>query len=153
MQKQVNTALASGLCGMRAAQGAFIYHSHTFLAEDGVVIGRFVWPSPENPQGVKGASLSPTVPLGLIERAVVYVEGLVGSEDEIPAGALVTVVRQGSFWAKTKNEAQVGQKIFASLADGTMVAGGAGETVSGHVETPWTVDQNAQAGEILVISA
>ena len=46
-----------------------------------------------------------------------------------------------------------GQVLFAKTADGTLVPGTAGGTVSGAVETPWTITESAAAGEIFHASA
>lgn len=58
----------------------------------------------------------------------------------------------GDFWVKATTVATVGQKVFASVTDGTIATGAASKTVAGHVETEWFVSHGAAVGDLIIIS-
>ena len=71
----------------------------------------------------------------------------------IREGSTVTVVLSGERWVLSGTAATAGQKVFAVKADGSVKTGAAGATVTGAVETKWTVVRGGAAGEVIAISA
>ena len=68
------------------------------------------------------------------------------------AGFAVEVAERGEFFAKSAYAATLGQKVFATLADGTLQFGTAGATVTGAVETAFVVTRGGAAGAVIKIS-
>lgn len=58
----------------------------------------------------------------------------------------------GDFWAYSTTVATEGQKVFASITNGTIATGTAGATVTGFVETDWYVSYGAAIGSLIIIS-
>lgn len=117
--------------------------------DNGVNIGRFAWVV----QGVAGNSGS-AKPAGLVGRdnQAVITAWLADGTQLINKGLPVTVHVAGDFWVKTLTSASIGQKVFASLTTGEVKTDAAGATVSGYVETGWTVTSTALANELIKIS-
>lgn len=154
-QKTVNQYLAPAVegdfadHGIRAAQlaGEMQYVAGT----GGVVVGRFAWIHTDNTVTNTGTG----VPAGFIHRSQqgLITTYLTGSTMTINEGFPIAVMAQGSFWAKTTTIATVGQKVFASLTDGTISTAAAGATVSGSIETPFTVSSAGAVGELIQVSS
>ena len=78
---------------------------------------------------------------------------LAESGNLIPVGFPVTLMRTGDYYAAvTVASAEKGEKAFAKLADGTMQPAAAGATVSGFIETDFTISRPAGVGELAVMS-
>jgi hypothetical protein len=124
-----------------AGPGAFVA-----AATVGCNTGRFAWAD------ATGTFLSNTgtgLPIGFVHRDL---QGslynlLANAGTNIPPGYPVTAFTQGDFWARFPGGATRGQKVFASLADGSCLADTAGATVSGAVVT------GAIAATTLTVSA
>lgn len=73
----------------------------------------------------------------------------------IPAGFPVTVYNGGDFWVHNYGSGAVtlGQKAFATLANGQPQFGAAGGTVTGAVETKWIAMTTGAAGSLIKISS
>lgn len=69
-------------------------------------------------------------------------------------GQACPVADGGCFYATPTTSATVGQKVFASLSDGSVLqTASSGATVSGYVETDFTVKTPATSGGIMIIEA
>lgn len=103
-----------------AGEGQFVAGS------SGVVVGRFGW-------AVNGvvSNAGTGVPTGFVHRDLQALNFNLLSQATmtIPDGYAVTLMSAGDFWARCGSPATVGQKIFASLADGTLLADTAGASV------------------------
>lgn len=78
---------------------------------------------------------------------------LAESGNLIPQGRPVTLMRSGDYWFRANtNAAAKGQKVFASLTDGSTLVANAGATVTGYVETSFVVSIGCAAGELGVMS-
>lgn len=91
--------------------------------------------------------------MGFVMRVQMYPNYILTSEGTltVPSGSALSVAVRGDFYAMSKTAAEIGQKVFASTTDGSISTGAAGASVSGHVETDWTVKRGAPAGELIVI--
>ena len=154
-QKTVGRAYAIGVAGDKAALNPTSYTVAQCLAESDMAVGTFAFAgsAPEFAANA-GSDL-----LGFVVRNLVYHAYGLGRDEQgslvIGAGQAVTMATKGDFYAVTTTAPSVGQRIFASTTDGTLATGAAGATVAGHVETKWSVTDEADgvAGSLIVISA
>lgn len=135
--------------GIRAVQVAG--EQQHVAGTGGVTVGAFAWIKTDGTVVNAGTG----VPAGFIHRNQqgLITTYLAGSTMTINAGFPIAVMAQGAFWAKTTTIATVGQKVFASLTNGTIATGAAGATVAGFIETPFTVASAAAANELIQISS
>ena len=93
----------------------------------GVTVGRFAW-SDTNGLVLNSGS---GVPTGFVHRDMqaLITTWLGEASMLIPQGQPVTLMAQGDFWARSGNAAVGKQKVFANLADGTVLCDTAGATV------------------------
>lgn len=68
----------------------------------------------------------------------------------IPKGFGVTLYDGGDFWARFAAGAQIGQKVFASIADGSVIA--ATEAPADTEDTGFIVASKAEAGALAKIT-
>ena len=118
-------------------------------ASGGATIGRFAWTS-----GSTVSNAGSGKPKGIIHREsqALITTFLAEGSYVIPQGLPVTIHNQGDFWVKTLTNATVGQKVFASLTTGQVKTDAAGATVSGYIETDWSVASAASANEIIIVT-
>lgn len=111
---------------------------------NGVVVGRFAW-------AVNGvvSNAGTGVPTGFVHRDLQALNYNLLSQSTmtVPEGYPVTLMSAGDFWARSTDPAAVGQKIFASLADGSVIADAAGSSIGAASVT------GAIAGTTLTVSA
>ena len=155
-QSRINRTLPVGVEGAFASTNP--YHSLLNAAQGqykaasaGVVVGRFAWVDPVTglATNVKGAL---TVG-GFVLRANTATVLTPGQEYSmtIRGGFEVELFDGGDFWARFAAGATIGQNVFASDADGTLVAD-AGTTLLDHTLTPFKVASTAAAGELAKIT-
>ncbi|WP_244896152.1 hypothetical protein ABXR98_17180 [Snodgrassella alvi] len=77
-------------------------------------------------------------------------EYLAESSLTIPKGFIVTLYDGGDFWARFAGGANIGQKVFASTANGSVAA--ADTAPAGYEETGFIVASKAEAGALAKIS-
>lgn len=123
----------------------------------GVTVGRFARARNDNGMVSNG---DPGVPsrLGFCARnqsPVVITSWLGQNSMLITSGLEVTLFNSGDFWARFAAGAGIGQKVFASFADGSAIAGTAGGTVAGASVTAsaGAVVTGAIAATTLTVSA
>lgn len=116
----------------------------------GVTIGRFAWADANGLVLNSGTG----APSGFVHREQqgVITEWLGRSTMLVPKGLPITLHNAGDFWVRTATAATIGQKIFASITDGTVQTGAAGATIAGFVETKWFAQSVAAAGELVKMS-
>lgn len=151
LQTVVNTELAVGVAGDLVNVTDKMYTAVNPIAETAVTAGCFVC---QGTDPMKQCKLGGTVPMGIAQRVYQYNnESLVaGASMTIPAGSGVSVIKKGYVYVAATAAATVGQKVFAVLATGAIKTGAAGASVSGAVETDWSVLTPATAaGDIIVI--
>lgn len=125
----------------------------TFRAgSNGVKVATFVWRDATDPTLVNNTGTG--LPVGFVQNVLTATITDIndGVSLDIMAGREVSPIAQGDFWAEATTDAVVGQKVFAVLADGTLVTGAAGATVTGAVETDWTVIKTGLAGDTFIMS-
>jgi hypothetical protein len=122
-----------------AGQGQFVAGSN------GVVVGRFAWADSDGIVSNAGTG----VPTGFVHRDLQALNFNLLSQATmtIPEGYAVTLMSAGDFWARCSGPATVGQKIYASLADGTLLADAAGTSIGAASVT------GSIAGTTLTVSA
>lgn len=114
----------------------------------GIYQSRFVWADGTDATLVNNTGTG--VPLGFVMNTGKGVIPL-GSTGSLllEEGTDVGVFTNGDFWVRTATAATAGQKIFATLADGTIQTAAAGATVSGAVETPYYVASAGDADSLI----
>lgn len=125
-----------------AGEGALV------AGDDGVTVGRFAWVDEDN---LTASNTGTGVPQGFVSREgqALITDWMGNASMLIPAGMAVDLKTRGDFIVKTTTAATIGQKIFASLTDGTISTGTAGATIAGSVETIFTVGSAGAANEII----
>lgn len=155
-QTQVNLTPAIGLNGDFASgnpRASFPSPEGGFVAgSGGVTVGRFAWVGSD---GKTVLNTGTGKPQGFIhrEQQAFITTYLAESGSNVPAGQPVTLMNKGDYFATaTVNAAVIGQKVFAKLADGTVQTGAAGATISGFIETDFSVSRACLTGELTVIT-
>ena len=157
-QKEIQKKQAKGIQGDKATLNPVVYADRNYVvdADDTVTIGNFVWAVDTQPDGNvwRATNTGTGAPLGLVERWLGYFNFnlLDGGTLIVPKNSALKIVRRGDMFAVSTTAATVGQKVFAKLADGTLVTGAAESTISGAVETTWSVMEGGEIGDIIVIS-
>jgi len=123
-------------------------------AAAGVTIATFVFRDATDPTIVTNVAPSATTkPVGFIQNLGQAIIGYgLSNSMLIRGGAEISPKVGGDFWAKSSTVATEGQKVFASVTDGTIATGAAGATVTGYVETDWYVSHGAAVGNLIIIS-
>lgn len=154
LQTQVNIEMAKAVPGDKATANPFVYPAESPKAGEDVRCGRFVWLDASGRAAGGAAGAVSTQPLGLVERVIdkfnydLKSPGALTINNNSP----LTVGMRGDYWVECAGAAAAGQKVFANTDDGAIAAGAAGASMSGHVETAWTVVQGGPAGAVIKIS-
>lgn len=155
-QTRLNRTLPVGVEGSFASTNP--YHSLLNAAEAqykaaaaGVVAGRFAWVDPVTglATNVKGS-----LTLGgfvLRENTATVLTPTEEYSMTIRGGFEVNLYDGGDFWARFAGGATIGQNVFATDADGTLVAA-TGDTLADHTLTPFKIASTAAAGELAKIT-
>ena len=170
LQKQVYIVPAKGQNGQPADWNAATPIEHTpqmRAAVAGIKIGSFVWrgTAPAG-SGLEMQSQAWATNTGSgVPEGFVYLNRSMNlpvdasASYAIDLNKYVPVAVSGAFYVSAATAPTVGQKVFAKLADGTLLYGAAGATVSGGVETKWAVkavdgqqDGSGTAGYLVTIS-
>lgn len=153
-QTQVQAYPSIGVPGERASGNPVVHRVPTPLADGNVLVGSFAFGLASDPTTVAQASSAGAYVVGFVERlhSQVMYDTTAEASQVILDGNSVTVAAKGDFYCKSLTTATVGQKVFASTSDGTIKTGAANATVSGYVETDFSVIVGAAIGEIVTIS-
>lgn len=135
-------ASANPYASVLAGEGELI------VGASGVTVGRFAWATAA---GAVGNVQVANGRFGFVhrEQQAFITTWLGASSMLVPAGVNITLMSAGDFWGRTTTVATIGQKVFASITDGTIATGAAGATVAGFVETKFVVQSVAAAGELI----
>ncbi|NWC11929.1 hypothetical protein HX776_24385 [Pseudomonas agarici] len=114
----------------------------------GVTVGRFAWATAA---GVVSNVQTSGAPTGFVHRhQQAFITAWLGASSMlIPAGVNMALMAAGDFWGRSTTVATIGQKVFASITDGTIATGAAGATIAGFIETKFTVQAPAAVGELI----
>lgn len=159
LQKQVNLYRAAGVQGDKATPNQSIYFPKQMVAEGDVTVGTFVFygtdaskQASNSKTGGTGGTAADLI--GFVERVINYANYDVTSEGTliVPNKSTLTIAMCGDYWATATTAATPRQKVFVNPTTGAISTAAAGGTVSGAVETPWTVIQGGEAGTPILIS-
>ena len=128
-------ASANPRASMLAGEGQLI------AGAAGVIIGRFA--RAKNSDGtVTNGDPGVANRMGFVHRdQISLITAWLGSSSmTVPAGLEITLYDQGDFWARFAGGGTIGQKVFASYADGSAIAAAAGATVAGASVTANTTN-------------
>jgi len=119
----------------------------------GVVVGNFAWIQVDN-RSVRNTAVS-GVPDGFIARqgqALITVY-LAEAGMTVPQGFGVNLFETGDYLFKANGAAAArGEKVFASLTDGSTTSRPAGTILAGYVETAFKVSAGCLADELAIMS-
>lgn len=156
LQKQVNLYRAAGVQGDKATPNQSIYFPKQMVAEGDVTVGTFVFYGTDVSKQASNTKTDATAAdlVGFVERVINYANYGVTSEGTliVPNKSTLTIAMCGDYWATATTAATPRQKVFVNPTTGATSTATAGETVSGAVETPWTVIQGGEAGTPILIS-
>ena len=121
---------------------------------NGVTVGRFAFARNDNGQV---GNVDPGAPYRVgfvgLSNPVLITAWLGGASMLLQPGIEVTLFVEGDFWGRfVSGAAVIGQKVFASLTDGTLKSAAAGASVAGSIETNWFVLSACLTGELAKIS-
>lgn len=157
-QSSVNVYRGVGQAGQPASTSPIIAAAGgpgAFQATaNGVKIASFVFREAADSVLVSNVAAAATdKPVGFVQN-LGQATILTGSSNSmtILGGVEVSPKVGGDFWAYSATDATVGQKVFASVLDGSISTGATGATVADHVETDWYVSHGASAGDLIIIS-
>ncbi|WP_027815217.1 structural cement protein Gp24 [Paraburkholderia bannensis] len=139
-----------GVPGTRASMNPISVISR--IAQSAVTVARFVWPGTDTDNQVQNTGTGAPLGLAITDQVGVIPNYLAEYSMQVPAGFPVQVAEQGEYFASSANAATLGQKVFATLADGTLQFGAAGATITGAVETPYVVTRGGAANAVIKIS-
>lgn len=139
-----------GVPGDRASMNPISVISR--IAGAAVNVARFVWPGTDTDNQVLNTGTG--LPLGFaIRDQVGIITGyLAEASMAVPTGFPVQVAQRGDWFATSANVSTLGQKVFATLADGTLQFGAKGATIAGAIETPFAVERPGAANSVIKIS-
>jgi hypothetical protein len=149
-QTEVRLQPEVGVPGSRASMNPISVISR--LAQTTVNVARFVWPGTDTDNQVQNTGTGKPIGLAIRDQVGIIPNYLQEYSMAVPAGFPVQVAEQGEWFATSANVSTLGQKVFATLADGTLQFGAAGATISGAVETPFVVTRGGAAGAVIKIS-
>ena len=100
----------------------------------GLTVGKFAW---VDPSGTYAVNAGTGQPAGFVHRSQ---QGLITTYLAeygmlVPEGFPVTVATGGDFWATCTTAAQIGQKVYANYANGSVSAAATGTPPAGAVTT------------------
>ncbi|VVE07384.1 structural cement protein Gp24 [Pandoraea terrigena] len=150
-QTSVNLLPQIGISGDRSTDNPESVLSR--IANTVLTVGTFVWPLAADP--VNQVTQSGTgSPLGFVKRDQ---QGLITAflgqaSMQIPAGQTAQISEGGEYFVLAPAAATAGQKVFATLADGTLQFGAKGATISGAIETKFVVSRGGASGAVIEIS-
>ncbi|MEX3628098.1 MAG: hypothetical protein VB138_00170 [Burkholderia sp.] len=121
-------------------------------AQGTVNVAAFVWPGTDTDNQVQNTGTGNPLGLAIVNQNGIIPNYLQEFSMQVPGGFPVEIAEQGEWFAKSANVATLGQKVFATLADGTLQFGAKGATVTGAVETKFVVTRGGAANAIIKIS-
>ncbi|KVZ26975.1 hypothetical protein WL14_00585 [Burkholderia cepacia] len=139
-----------GVPGTRASMNPISVISRN--AQGSVTLAAFVWPGTDTDNQVQNTGTGKPLGLAVVNQNGILPNYLQEASMTVPGGFPVEVAEQGEWFAKSANAATLGQKVFATLADGTLQFGAAGATVTGAVETKFVVTRGGAANAVIKIS-
>ncbi|WP_227242414.1 structural cement protein Gp24 [Paraburkholderia caribensis] len=139
-----------GVAGSRASMNPISVISR--IAQGTVNIARFVWPGTDTDNQVQNTGSGKPLGLAVRDQLGILPNYLQEASMQVPGGFPVEVAEQGEWFASSANAATLGQKVFATLADGTLQFGAAGATIAGAIETKFVVTRGGAANAVIKIS-
>ena len=164
-QKQVNLNLAPAKVGDRASmnpvQTVDAGPGGLVAGSTGVTVGRFAWNTYATAGGPgtagNNSTVAPTLPAGFIanEQQAMITIFLDDVSLVVPEGLPVTEYDRGDFWAKsTYSEAAIGNKVFANLFSGEVLAAATGSFPTNDAGSATSITASGTIGTFdLVVSA
>lgn len=155
-QGQVNILPAIGVPGQHMSTNPLVSTQKVYCAAETVTIGGFVWATTVNKNDAVKQSGGQGAPLGLAVREITNPLGYnQPASNTVPKGFPVSVAVKGDFAVITKTDANVGDSVFAVIADGSIKTGTENSIGDDAIKTDYKVvniNGGGAAGDIIVIS-
>lgn len=139
-----------GVAGTRASMNPISVISR--IAQSAVTVAAFVWPGTDTDNQVQNTGTGAPLGFAVTDQVGVIPNYLQEYSMQVPAGFPVQVAEQGEWFASSANVSTLGQKVFATLANGTLQFGAPGATITGAIETPFVVTRGGAANAVIKIS-
>ncbi len=139
-----------GVPGTRASMNPISVISR--IAQTSVTVARFVWVGTDADNQVQNTGTGLPLGFAIVDQVGILPNYLQEAGLIVPAGEAVQVAQRGEYFATSANAATISQKVFATLADGTLQFGAKGATIAGAIETPWAVERPGAANAVINIS-
>ncbi|VWB88391.1 hypothetical protein BLA13014_04091 [Burkholderia aenigmatica] len=147
----VNLQPEVGVPGTRASMNPISVISR--IAQNSVNVAAFVWPGTDTDNQVQNTGTGKPLGFAVTDQVGIIPNYLQETSMQVPQGFAVQIAERGEWFAKSAaNAATLGQKVFATLADGTLQFGAAGATITGAIETAYVVTRGGAAGAVIKIS-
>ncbi len=153
-QTKLNSIPARGIAGQKLFTNPIVYYCKALRAEKDIPCSAFVWLSTDTSVEDTVINSGTGKPLGLCLPLALYAnEDLLSSaSNQITENNYLSVCIKGDLLVTCASVSKVGDKIFASLTDGSIKADKADATVTGFIETDFSVISAGSAGELITIS-
>ncbi len=154
-QAKMNQIPAGGIVGQCAGINPAIYAIPSAQAAETLTIGNFAWLDDDSSESVMSIVAHGTnKPLGLVAHTGTYSNNVLNSSASIQVASneFVDLIIKGDVYVVSQTKAVRGQKIFAKLSDGSIQTAASDATVTGYVETDFSVCQGGEIGALIVIS-
>ncbi len=152
-QKTVGLYQAAGIPGAIASTEKLVSLAKGRIAAVDLPFAHFCWLGTDS-NTVTNVGTAGVKPLGYVIHTME--SQIFNVKDECttgyPKGMNVEIAVQGHFYCVAATKAKAGQKVFANVADGSIVLGDEGATVAGAVETDFFVETDAEANEVFIMT-
>ncbi len=148
-QRKMNSFPEIGIEGGRIMTNPIVYYCKALVALDKILCGNFVW---RNGEGVNKSGSGK--PLGVALPISTYYnhDSFSSASNSIEANEYLSVCLKGDLFATSNNDAEVGEKVYANLLDGSINTAVAGSSLENFIETDFYVVSGGNSGELIVIS-
>lgn len=153
LQSKVSQRICPAIAGMPASVVETHYLAKTPQAATAIPVGAFVFADTTDPNKVSNTGT------GMVRGIAIFVRGYVSPgttpSATIPAGAPVTVATEGKVWVVATNaSAKVGDYVFASQTDGSVLTNASNAAQGGHTLTNFRVEavEGESAKSLVLIS-
>lgn len=141
---------AEGAFASQNPRATLLAGSLSFRAgDDGLAVARFGWADVDTHLAANSRT-NPTQLLGFVAPVVAGNSAVRVTRGVryIRPGVGVTLMAGGDFWARFPGGATFGQRVYASLVDGSAISGEAADSEP----TPWYVVTDTMPGGLAIIS-
>ncbi|WP_186260372.1 structural cement protein Gp24 [Burkholderia gladioli] len=135
-----------GVAGSRASMNPVSVISR--IAQAVVTVGAFVWPGTDSDNQVQNIGTGKPLGFAVRDQNGIIPGYLAEASMQVPVGFPVQVAEQGEWFAKSANNATLGQKVYANYGDGSLSFG-----ATGSASTNAGITANTASNTTLTVTA